>query len=349
MRVYEREVVIKDNETRAVEVQLEREAEAERPKLRVAVGCVDAEPRGIDDGLAVYIDGSPTPAVATGGKKEWSESLGRNVVDYVEFPVESGDHVALVRIPGCQPAETAFTAGQVDGGEIHGALRGDSPALVRGPAGNPDWGRASIAVWMPHGIDKYNGTTTAGDAGILRGTEYNPSATGILVQPGLVFRWWMLMLDLGYATGTASLASNPQNTAPEILQKIDAAKVRWLRAGTRIGARFPFNVSALALGVGAGYDSVSLTNLAPGLGWEKPNAVYGGAWALLDIQAFCDWPVHAGASLDGAFSKIIGMDTVTYALQFGAAYQPNSRCRAERSTTYELSSRARTAQEGAPR
>jgi len=337
MRAYEREVIVRDNELRVVEVQLEREAELERPTLRVSIGCVDTTPRNIDDGLALYIDDSPAAATASGGKKRWNAELGRDEVDYVAFPVSTGTHKVQVRIPGCRPAETTFTV-NASGGELRGALPSASPGFVRGPAGNPDWGRIGVALWLPGTIGKgfEKGLTFSPESQApLSGLKYSPSGVGVAVQPAITFRWLTMMLDFGYASGTASIGSAPAVTAPEVLAAIEGPSVSWLRAGVRAGARFPLNVGAFHLGVGTGYDNISLTNLAPGLGWDRDHWVYGTAWAMLDIHVLCDLALFAGFHIDVHNEA----DTATYGLQFGAAFQPNKICRAERGTAYELTSR----------
>ena len=333
MRPFEREVIVKDNEVRTVEVQLEPDAELQRPKLRVAVGCIDSTPRSADEGLAVYIDGSPAATAPSGGKTVWNEDRGRDVIEYVAFPVTTGAHTVQVRIPGCRVAEARVDV-RADGGDLRGALPSDSALLVRGPAGSPNWGRIGVSLWLPNTIGAgFKGLSFSSESqGPLRGLKYAPSGTGIAVQPGLAARWATLMLDLAYAGGSAEIASQPAVATPQIIEAVDKPPVRWFRAGMRMGARFPFNVAAFHLGVGSGYDNIVFTKLAPGLSWDKPGSLYGSAWAMLDIHVLCDLPLFAGFHIDVHDDGT----SATYGLQFGAAFQPNKVCRAERSTPYEL-------------
>ncbi len=349
MRVYEREVVVQDNETRAVEAVLEKELEPERPKLRVAVGCVDAEPRGPDDGLAVYIDGSPAALSPTGGKKTWDPDRGRNVIDYVEYTVPSGSHHVLVRIPGCEPNEGQVDVSQGWGGDLRGILRSSSPFLVRGPAGNPDWGRLALALWMPSSLGGQGGTRVFGEpAPMLQGADYRPRATGVLLQPGLVFRWWTMMLEIGHAQGGPEVGGQPANTAPEILAGLSSARLSWTRIGYRIGARFPFHFASFAAGIGAGYDNLAFRNTQPGITWDDKHAhnAYGSAWAMIEAHVLCDWPAHAGVGVEARLPSVdIDDARATLSLQFGLAYQPNKICKSERSTAYRLGVRSRTVRE----
>lgn len=340
MRVYEREVVVQDNETRAVEVVLEKEFEPERPKLRVAVGCVDAEPRGTDDGLAVYLDGSPAAASPTGGKKTWDPDRGRNVLEYVEYTVPSGHHHVLVRLPGCEPDEGDVEVTPISGGDLRGALRSSSPFLVRGPAGNPDWGRVALALWMPSTLGEQGGTRVFGEpASMLEGADYRPRGTGVLLQPGLVFRWWTMSLELGHAQGTPEVGGQPANKSPEILAGLSSARVSWTRVGYRVGARFPFHFASIAIGIGAGYDNLSFRRTQPGIAWEDKHThnAYASSWIMLEAHVLCDWPAHVGVGVD---ARLPEADTeharATLTLQFGAAYQPNKICKTERSMPYRL-------------
>jgi hypothetical protein len=143
-----------------------------------------------------------------------------------------------------------------------------------------------------------------------------------------------MMLDLAYASGSAEIASQPAVTSPQILAAVDKPPVSWLRAGIRVGARFPFNVAALHLGVGAGYDNIAFTKLPPGLSWNDAGSVYGSAWTMVDVHVLCDVPLFAGFHIDVHPDR----GDATYGLQFGAAFQPNRVCHAERSTPYELTS-----------
>ena len=292
-------------------------------------------------------DGLPAAASPSGGKKTWDKAAERTVIDYVEYTVPSGKHHALVRIPGCQPSEAAVEVAPSSGGDLRGALHSDSPFLVRGPAGNPDWGRAAIALWMPSSIGEPGGTRLAGEAAAaLGGTSYAPRGTGILFQPGLVFRWWMMMLELGHAQGTPELAGQPVNKSPEILARVSSADMSWTRAGYRVGVRFPFHYAALGLGLGAGYDNLRFTGLGPGIQWEQSHNMYLSSWALLDMHVFCDWPAHVGVGVEARMPQADWDNKRgTLGLQFGVAYQPNKTCKTERSTPYQIGGRARVTRE----
>ncbi len=343
MRVYEREVVVKDNENRVVEVLLEREAEPDKPRLKVAVGCLDAEPRGTEEGLAIYLDGSPASAVPSGGKKTWNAELGRTQIDYVEFPVDSGKHQVTVRITGCDPQETSVDVAPGEGAFLRGALESSAGFMARGPVGNPNWGRIGIALWLPHGIGAFQGsgssttTFTASGARQVGPSTYTPSATGVVIHPGLTFRWFTLGLELGAGGGTAAIAED-NFTEAQILAgaKERLPEVSWQRAAFRTGFRLPLNMVAWNLGISVGYDHIGLSNVPQGIPWNKEHRPSTGAWSSLDIQVLCDWAVFAGGGIDGFLKKVVNYDNSAYNLQFGIAFQPNSTCRKERGTEYGL-------------
>ena len=333
MRAYEREVTVKDKETRDVEVTMEIEPAPEKPRLRVAVGCGDAEPRGTDDGLTIYVDGSPAAAAATGGKKTWSSELGRNRIDFVEFPVDSGVHRVLVRIAGCAPLETSVEVTPIDGAEIYGALHSESSFIARGPAGNPNWGRIGLAVWLPAAIGSFSvglpGTNGTNNPNL----SYDVHAAGVLVQPGLTFRWFSLALDFAYADGSATPTAN-QSQLPAGAADTKA-DLQWTRLGFRTGARLPLNLFAFNLGVASGYDHFTVNHLPPGFMWNSHDRAYVGAWSSLDVQVLCDWAAFGGAQLDGYIVEEI-VSIKQYSVQFGVAYQPNRTCNTERTTDFSL-------------
>jgi hypothetical protein len=337
MRTYEREVVVKDNETRALEVRLERAAAPELPRLRVAVGCVDDAPRSADEGLVVFVDGQAvTP---DRGERLWDAQTKTTVTKHVDFPVEAGDHRVLVRIPGCEEMETRVDV-RADGADLRGALRTDTSLLLRGPAGEPDWLRVGAGLWLPHGIGSFGVRQDVDANRALGNLSYTPRGAGLQIQLGVVGRWWTVMLEGGYAAGTANLATPPDSQDPIFTVPANNTTTQWLRAGPRFGVRLPFNVVALSLGGGTGYDMVRLTNLPPGAHWGNPHTVYGSAWTTAEVQVLCDWPAFASLSIDGHTSvKRFEIGGPTYGLTFGAAFQPSSRCRSERSTEYGLFAR----------
>jgi len=337
MRVYEREVVIRDNETRAVEVRLEREPERERPRLRVAVGCGDSEPRGTDDGLTIYVDGSPAATTASGGKKSWSTELGRNRVDYVEYPMDAGTHRVTVRSAGCEPMDVSVNLPE-EGADLRGALYSSASFIARGPAGNPNWGRVGIALWFPSSIAGLNQVAALDRTTGSGSLKFDTRATGAMLQPALTFRWFSLGLDFGLATGSASpsAANTFQPADTEAGVESRSGDINWTRLGFRTGLRIPLNVVAFNLGISTGYDHFTVNHLRPGYEWGHPDFAYLGSWSSVDVQVFCDWALVGGATVDGYLKKVIDFDGSVKSAMIGVAFQPNSTCRAERATQFGL-------------
>jgi len=334
MRTYEREVVVKDKETRSVDVQLERTLPPELPKLRVAVGCIDATPLSSDDGLMVFIDG--TAAVPTREKRRWDSERNHTSTHELEFPVSAGSHTVAVRAPGCEAAEATVQVDPNTGGTLRGALRSDAALLLRGPAGLPDWGRVGAALWLPRSFGNGLRPDTIYDARRALGDlRYRPQGTGMMIHGGVVQRYWSATLEVGYAEGTADVAAEPANKDPRILAAAYDTRTRWLRTGARVGGRLPFHLAALSIGIGGGFDARALRGAPEGVGYEELDP-FGSAWAIADGQVLCDWPVFAGFSTEVHVRKEV--KDLTYALQLGAALQPNARCKTERSTAYGLTS-----------
>ena len=334
MRAYQSEVVVRDNEARAVAVTLEKETEAEKPKLRVGVGCIDAVPRSTDDGLAIFIDGSPAPAVASGGKSRPGGSDAETTLEYVEFPVESGPHNVSVRITGCQPMATDVVVAPGTGGDIRGALRSDAGFVNRGPAGNPDWWRIGVSLWAPSSLSEFKskgGGVTVGPDGrqISDRLQYNPHAIGAMLQPAINLKWATIGVDLGVAGGAAGLYT------PGV-QNAEAA-LTWARLGFRAGARIPLNVVAINLGLSTGYDRLKYPAAPSGFTNPPPGRGYLGTWASVDVQVLCDWAVFGGVEANigvGDFDR--GGEGSALSLNFGIALQPNRICRRGRDTDYGL-------------
>ena len=307
MRTYQSELVVKDNEARAVAVTLEKDAEAEKPKLRVAVGCIDATPRGTEDGLSVYFDNSPAGAIPSGDHKTRSEAgAGKDVVEYVEYPISSGDHLVSVRVPGCEAMQTSVMVDTAGGAYVRGILRSDASLVSRGAAGNPDWGRIGLALWRP-------GTLERNENGV---GNFEASAVGLMVEPGLAFRWFTLGLDAGLASGSGGA---PTSDAP-------APDVLWFRFGGRAGVRLPLSGLAINLGVETGYDALAFAGL-PSL-----SGLFVGGWMSVDVHVACDWMGYGGVDFDRQ-NKANG-EAVILGFRLGVAFQPNTRCRHERSNDF---------------
>ena len=301
------------------------------PKLRVAVACAEGDPLGTDDGLALYLDHSPTVTPATGGEKVWSSSLGRNVVRNISFPITKGRHHVLVRLPDCEPAETDIDVDAVQGADVGGTLKSTTGILLRGPAGAPNWGRIALSVWFPQSLTAYKSSLRriSSSAG-LGGIDYRLVGAGVMAQPGLAFRWWTLGVDLGFAAGHGERTTSDPLTPRSDAGTATPPVLSWFRAGLRAGARFPFHYVALHVGIGGGYDNQALTLLPHGLAWEYTDHAYASAWTALEASVLCEWQLFGGAHIDAS----VPGQTAVLGIQIGAAFQPNEQCRRDRSMHY---------------
>jgi hypothetical protein len=313
MHPFQTEVVIKDRETRSLEVALEPLAPAEKPKLRVAVGCSDTEPKAPEEGLIVYLDG-PDVLAPTLVKRQWNDDQKRNVVQEVEYAISPGAHRVRVAITDCRPIDVNVNVDTRAGAKIEGALESDRFVLVRGPLGSPGWLRLALGLWMPGGTvqDKVPETYSGNVSNVV----------GTAIEAGLVSRWFGVYLSGTYGKGSFRRETFNSNYALP-----DKANVTWDQFTLRLGPRFPFHSVALGFGVSLGVQERDLDQVRTG---HKSGVA--GAFGQLDVQPLCDWGLFALGQAEKPFND----DRVFGAMQVGIYFQPNAKCRKERSTKVGL-------------
>ncbi len=315
MQPFQTEVVIQDKETRSVSVALEPLAPGEKPKLQVAVGCADSEPKAPEEGLIVYLDG-PDVLSPTQVRRQWSNEKNGNVVRAVEYSVPAGVHRVRVSITDCYAMDTTVNVDAKRGARIEGALESDKFLLFKGAAGSPGSLRFGLGLWMPGGEvrdqvpERYQGKI--GDV------------VGASIDAGLVARGFAI-----YANGAYGKGSFKRQTFDTHYALPDTANVAWNQLSLRLGPRIPFNAVALGMGISLGFQELDLEQVRTG----KKTGL-GGLYTQLDIQPLCDWGLFAL----GHFQKPFSDDRLMGALQAGIFYQPNAKCRRERATDIGLRS-----------
>jgi hypothetical protein len=322
MRPYASEVVVIDRETRTLDVSLES---LELPKVRVAVGCGDREPKSPDEGLVAYLDGNDV-LPPSGTKKSWDAARNENVFRYAEYPAAPGPHTLRIRATGCVSVERAITVDPINGDDVEGALQLDKNILLKGPQGTPGWGRVGVAFWMPTLIGQYGlaPDTYGGHAG---------SYAGVSVDAGLVRRWFSADLAFGYAAGSLTRTSFTSNYA---LPAKPASDI--VRGMLRLGPRFPFNSASLGLGGEVGAEQVNVDGVKTG----GVDPAFGG-YVELVVQPFCSVGFFAmgEANVDFVNVDLSGSNGKSNALGFaslhiGAIFEPSSACKKERNTDFGL-------------
>jgi hypothetical protein len=318
MRPFQSEVVIQDKETRSIQVALEPDAAAEIPKIRVAIGCDGPEPKGPDDGLVVYLDGPDVVAPAN-VKKKWSDDLGRNVVEYVEYPAVAGKHTLRARIPDCESLETAVTVDATKGGDVAGALESDTPTILAGPQGSPGHWRvgAGVSIFRPGDDIQYKNMPDTYQGGFA-------AANGAFVEAAFVGRWFGVTTQWTYDVGSVQRKTYNSNYLLPSSPSYDVFS--WT---VRPGFRVPFNVVALSLGPEAGFTHISIDQVYGG-----PQAEVGG-FVAVDVQPFCDWGLTASGDLGAVTGNNSGSPLVNV-VNVGLFFEPNPRCQRERSTRFGL-------------
>jgi hypothetical protein len=314
MRPYQTEVIVQDKETRSLNVLLEPVGAAEKPTLRVAVGCADAEPKGPEEGLVVNVDG---PDVLPPGavKKRWSEEAQRNVVEYAQYPITAGPHALRVEITGCLPREVKVVVDPVTGADVTGALESDRFILLQGPQGTPAKLRAGLGLSLAASWDTKNTPERYATNGL--------DVKGAVLDLGVVGRWYGVFLDASWGSGSFARKTFDTHYALP-----DPASVSWKRLLVRAGPRFPFNLASLGLGPLVGIEAVDIDQVRTG----KPSGIVGG-YVEVDVQPVCDWGLFATGSLE----KPTNDDQPSFVLQVGVFYGPNRACHRERSTPIGLS------------
>jgi hypothetical protein len=310
MRPYQSDMVIEEKEARQLTVTLDPEPAPERPKLRVAVGCADPEPRAPADGLTVYTDQlevlPPGPV-----KSRLDLDRGRNVVEFVEYPIDPGKHHLRIVSKECNPLDQDIDVDAVSGALVSGALPSSKFVLFRGPEGSPGWYRVAIAAWLPFGMQIQSPETYQESAGTV---------TGASLDVGLVDRWFAAYVNGAYGSG--SFLRQTHNTST-VLPENPSAK--WQSLALRAGPRFPFHTVAFGLGLSLGEQQVDIDQVKTG------NLTFqAGAYVELDVQPLCDWGAFTTAGVYSGtgeqYNKAFGL------MQFGAFWEPNPRCRVEQAT-----------------
>ncbi len=324
MRPYQTEVVVQDEETRQLDVAFERESAAEKPRLRVAIGCDDQEPRGPEDGLVVYLDGSPTVLPPVGVEKRWDEHQGRNVVQYAEYAVDAGLHTVRARVTGCNSLDTQVTVDPQSGATVTGALEPDAPPMMQGPQGSPGHWRFGAGLWllsMPSAYQSSNMTE-------VYQADSPAAATGCSLEGAYVTRWLGVFLELADGYGSMkrqTFATNDALPSSPSMQTWAST----LRASFRLPLR---TVSWNVVGPEGGIGGINLQGVNTG----DTHLVYG-AWTGLDVQPACDWgaSIAAKALFQQGERNSSGFTAV---LQAGVFWEPNPQCRRERATTFGIRS-----------
>ncbi len=313
MRPYQTEVIVQDKETRSLNVLLEPVAAAEKPMLRVAVGCADTEPKGPEDGLVVNVDG---PDVLPPGavKKKWSDQAHRNIVESAQYPITPGPHTLRIEITDCLPREVKVDVDPVKGAVVTGALESDRFVLLRGPQGTPGRLRAGVGLWTAFSGE----TKNTPDRYATNGLDMK----GVVLDLGLVARWYGLFLDGSWGSGPFARKSFTTHYALP-----NPANVSWKRLLVRTGPRFPFYLASLGLGPLLGVQSVDIDQVRTG----KLSGIVGGYFEV-DVEPLCDWGLFATGSLEKPTSN----DEPSGVLQVGFFYGPNRACHKDRSTPIGL-------------
>lgn len=322
MRPFQTEVVVQDNETRQLDVVLEKALGPERPKLRVAVGCDGSEPRGPEDGLVVYLDG-PDALPPVNVKKRWDDAQSRNVVEYVEYAVDAGTHTVRARIPECESLETSVVVDPQSGGSVTGALETDAPWLFAGAEGMPGRFRVGAGLSMVGIVDhlqtKQMPEAYSGSFG---------AANGFSLEAGMVWRWFDMYLGFSDAWGTVQRQSFETHDA---LPASTAAN--FVQATYRMSFRVPFHYVAWdVIGPEAGIGRFDVQNVDVG-------DFHGvlGAGTGLSVQPFCDF--GASARMAALFyTDAAGSNNPVLDVSFGVFWEPNEHCRRVRDTSFGLRS-----------
>lgn len=333
MRTYEREVVVKDKETRAVEVRLEAAAAAEKPRLRVAVGCGTRDIRGVEDGLVVTVDGSSVPARALRDAKHHDQSLDKTVLDYVEFEVEPGNRQVHVELSGCHPRTIGVAVPEQGTVDVRGTLEESLAFMRKGPAAMPDWFRLLVGAWVPWQATTDRGPPALrsnGFGGLASTYNYALTGVGAVIESDYVGQYWTAGIQGAYASGHAEFANEDAGTVvvsnlyPETTRTTPS--LHWVRGALHLGARAPLAYVTLSGGVRGGYQFKALVGPAAGFQTDNKSMPFLAGWGTVDIHPYlCEWLLFA--SFDAGTSFTSARFPMEFSGALGVGYQPNSHCK----------------------
>lgn len=337
MRPYQGEVVLEDDKTRTLKIELESDPE-QFAEIRVAVGCTSQAALTPDKGLAVYLDGSEESTSSLGARNRVEK--GEEATAYVPFSVTPGSHTVRVRIPSCEPLETTVVATSASPGVVSGALPPLHPFFNGSPAGSPNRWRvgAGFSYSVVHFGDFqyfFPGTT-------LRSTSANLALAGPVISGGTQSRWFLTLLEArllrGSSTGTQEGVTN------SVIGPVSQAGsfTTW-DLGVRFGPRFPLYVASLSLG---GEGALGGFTASPeGASSNTAFMIRGAAWASLDAQPLCDFTFGVGphvgfrvissSSSTGSGNGQTSSDFGVFAI---AAWVPNTLCDRKRNGEFRLQS-----------
>jgi hypothetical protein len=227
--------------------------------------------------------------------------------------------VIRLSITDCTSLEQAVDVDPVKGADLTGALESNRFILVKGPLGSPGGRRVALGLWMAGaGSLKQNMPESYDTEGL--------SMTGVALDLGLTARWFGFYVNGAYASGSIHRESFNTNYALP-----NPAHATAEMAAMRFGPRFPFNVVSFGFGPTMGIEEVNVDQVRTG----KPAGIFGGYFEI-EIAPLCDWGLFALANAN----KPTDDDQVYFGAQFGVFFEPNSRCRTERSTPYGLHTNA---------
>jgi hypothetical protein len=182
--------------------------------------------------------------------------------------------------------------------------------------GSPGLLRAAIGGW-------------SGGGNVQEGIPFEyagkgASVGGVVGEVGLVTRWFGIHVSGAYGEGNFDAqARYPRYALPS------SPHATWSQLLLRLGLRVPLNAVALGLGPSLGVQELDVDQIRTG----KASGVVGGYFEV-DVAPLCDWGLFALASA----YKPTDSDGAAGTGQLGVFFQPNARCRDERSTRYGLRS-----------
>ena len=200
-----------------------------------------------------------------------------------------------------------------------GALESDTPTILAGPQGTPGHWRigAGVSIFRPGDDIQYKNMPDSYGGGFA-------SVNGGFVEGALLWRWFGVTMQWTYDVGSVQRKTYNSNY---LLPSSPSYEVfSWM---VRPGFRVPFNVVALSLGPEAGLTHISIDQVYGG-----PQAEVGG-FVAVDVQPFCDWGLTASGDL-GALTDASNGSPLVNAVNIGLFFEPNPRCRRERSTRFGL-------------
>lgn len=308
MRPLQRDVIVEDDRTRAVDLALEAEA-APSGEVHVAVACLDPNPLP-QESLAVFFDDAAESALPLGVRMRREGE--HEVVAYVPYRVSPGKHAVHVAAARCLARDVALNVSQGEVVDVKGELPPANGWLEGNPAGSPDGWRVNAGLVAS--LLTFSSYQNFSPALSATGSSVGATLVGPMVAAGLQGRWYTVLADARFQLARVNGG-------------VGSTLSQW-SVGIYPGLRLPLVFAA----VSAGFDvRLGQWYVTPDSQATTQNGLYAslGLWTALDVQPSCEWGLQLAWSPSAESYSTAGFgpgNSGESSFWLGGTYTPNGLC-----------------------